>query len=183
MLQIPSYLSAKAGEIVARDFGDDASVTRWFLGAVQGGFGAEVRGVVYEYAGDKLIDTYRQSRSSFGYSSKRTEIEKGEALLEAPRLDFISASPGSFMVAMHRANNDESLRRKLKTAYVVRSDTGVKLGYVARAEFDANEVGDKPRVQWLAVTTEGEFWSSFGRTREQAARYLLAMHYDPNQTF
>lgn len=170
--RLPTAIAARAAAMFAnpsfgRSFMDDAG-----LPLIQ-----EIDGVAYRFSADgDVIDAYRLSRPRSHTEMRRSEVNHATLKVKPIELTYDVTNAQAFIGIVNEDDRRAltGLVRQMSTVYAVRRD-GALLGLVSQTRFTADQAGDKPQVQWLATCPKGGFWGGFGRTREEAARHLLAL--------
>jgi hypothetical protein len=169
--RLPTAIAARVAAMFAnpsfgRSFLDDAG-----LPLVQ-----EIDGIAYRFSEDgEVLDAYRLSRPRSRSEMRRSEVNHATLKVRPIALSYDATNAQAFLgiVAAGDRRALSGLAPQMSTVYAVRRD-GALLGLVAQTRFTADQAGAKPQVQWLATCPKGVFWGGFGRTREEAARHLLA---------
>ena len=167
-------ISEAIKEAIQRDHGSPQITRAFFNFSLQSYDAFEINGIVWKYnASGRLIDVYRWKTTGLG-TGKRTEVECQKLSIKPVALHYDPITPDLFFDAAQKTEGQayEGTRSKAGACYRVLDD-GVEIGRVAQVRFNANEAGDNPQRQWLAMESDGRIWFSYGRTREEAARYLL----------
>jgi len=160
---------------IRRDHGPSPRITRAFLDPFSGLYAQfEIDGIVWKYdLSGRLVDAYRWTASRLG-EGRRTEVEIKRLKVQPAPIGYSPTSASAFFDAAAREEGGlyEGARDGAGSCYRV-FDAGREVGLVVQVRFTAAEVTYQPLRQWLAMDAEGRVWSSYGRTREEAARYLL----------
>jgi len=142
----------------------------------------EINGIMYRFsaAGD-VVDAFRYSRPRHRMGEvHRSEIQHDRLAVKPLTITYDPTNVDAFfgVASLRDRQHYASLKGQMSTVYAVRRE-GVLLGLVVKTRFTDEQAGAKPRTQWLAMDAGGDVWMSYGRTREEAARHLLASYLRP----
>lgn len=160
---------------IRRDHGPTPRITRMFLDPFSGLYTEfQIDGVVWKYdLSGRLVDAYRWTVNGLG-EGRRTEVERQRLKVQPAALGYSPTSASAFFDAASASEGGlyDGAARGAGSCYRV-FDGASEIGLVVQVRFPAADVTYQPQRQWLAMDAQGRVWSSYGRTREEAARYLL----------
>ena len=170
-----SRLLGTTESAVRRDHGASPRITRMFLDPFSGLYAEfEIDGIVWKYdLSGRLVDAYRWTVTGLG-TGRRTEVERQGLKVQPAPIAYSPTSASAFFdtACANEGGLYEGCRSDAGSCYRV-FDQGREIGLVVQVRFSAQEVTYQPQRQWLAMDANGRVWSSYGRTREEAARHLL----------
>lgn len=175
--KLPARIAAKVDKLFGRPTFGRSFLDDDGLPLIQ-----EIDGITYRFSADgDVIDAYRLSRPRNAFSEmRRSETTHATLKVRPIPLSYDDTNAAAFVAIADPGDRStlQALSKQMSTVYAVRRD-GVLVGLVAQTRFTDKQAGAKPHVQWLALSPKGAFWSGFGRSREEAARHLLAQSLKP----